>query len=852
MEDVATEPLALHRDSMEQQQVDWCSIQCGRSTKIEAEEGASVDVAFSCTRQDERCHGPCRPQARSRVHPRIAKESPIVLWQDRNIAVISKGPGWFVTLSRQMLDTKRRYLPELYSAHGVRDLVDSEFCEHLAHYIQGKFGEDEEYELANDPEYEFGIVHRLDIDTSGALLIGKTVKGFQHLRSMLFAHDLLKAYVCMVHGLLEATTDSIEAPIAFDEERNKSTISETDGKWAKSVYTVVARYRMPIDGRGFTLCRVQIVTGRTHQIRVHMASIGHPVVSDSKYCSFSANDRDWCPRLFLHASHVGFEDLDHVYHEVKAPLSKDLLFALGSLKEIENYDNTPDSNFCLSTSQLPSSVRPLCQAPVSRTSRDVRSAFRANSRRSASAPPAHWRQQEVYSGQRHRDCGSFHKGEFDLNLDVSVGCRADELHHAQDINTLAAQRVLRCVGDVWNRRRRATFDLGLRNRRPSERWRTAVERCADKIGTSVVEQPCALGRSRCMTSDSWHSSRDREHWGVDCVARVSRALGQRHDDWRHCGCIADGPWWAEDAWGEWHIAAESQPDSTDRSFWKAVEDCDQLSSRGASRLKGRSACWHDWDADARDWLAGEWESAQGWHCGTIAPSAMCKHGLTELDAGWHHRSAAGPPVRCLSLELDVGWQRDRSSRSSVGDRRNWKCESLWLQGGTPCSSVQCHGSCERDPEWCFSDVACSATDDDRNWERKLCWLCGGSVCPQPDDNGNAECNLCWEGCGVARSSSDDGRWELDADQWCDKVAHLSVKHLEHREVDASHGCGAVVPTAAGDGNWACDSGWRSAATVYTTADDQESWKERSSWRQGSVAGWAIEGWWCDNMRDAGW
>jgi len=270
----------------------------------------------------------------------VEREEPGILWQDTYVACISQGPGWNCAVSRNVDQDRAIYNDyQRLNHHDVHDIVNSGEREHLAHYVIKKWKDDKEFKLAASIEYAFGIAHRLDVDTSGCLLIAKNVDGMNLLREAFDKHTMFKEYICLCHGLVKNTTAEVEDPIATDENKNVSYISKEKGKWAKSIYTVMGRYRLNGQKGGkrgvFTLCRVRIITGRRHQIRVHMASIGHPLVSDSKYNdALYKADTLWCPRIFLHAWHVGFNDYNRQWKEVKAPLAKDLSRALRMLDEI--------------------------------------------------------------------------------------------------------------------------------------------------------------------------------------------------------------------------------------------------------------------------------------------------------------------------------------------------------------------------------------------------------------------------------------------------------------------------------------------------------------------------------------
>lgn len=123
-----------------------------------------------------------------------------------------------------------------------------------------------------------GIVHRLDRDTSGAILVVKDEKVHKHLALQFEERTVKKEYLAVVKGESELDSDKIDLPIGKDKrDRKKMAIRHDIGKNAVSIFEVIERFP------GYTLVRVILETGRTHQIRVHMKTIGHPVIADSEY-----------------------------------------------------------------------------------------------------------------------------------------------------------------------------------------------------------------------------------------------------------------------------------------------------------------------------------------------------------------------------------------------------------------------------------------------------------------------------------------------------------------------------------------------------------------------------------------
>lgn len=144
-----------------------------------------------------------------------------------------------------------------------------------------------------------GIVHRLDKDTSGLLIVAKNDFAHKSLAAQIKEHSFSREYEAVVYGVLKNDSGTIDAPIGRHKyDRKKMAVTQENSRNAVTHYEVLARYR------GFTHIRLKLETGRTHQIRVHMAYIGHPVAGDPVYgpIRLIKELHGQC----LHARHIGF------------------------------------------------------------------------------------------------------------------------------------------------------------------------------------------------------------------------------------------------------------------------------------------------------------------------------------------------------------------------------------------------------------------------------------------------------------------------------------------------------------------------------------------------------------------
>ena len=174
----------------------------------------------------------------------------------------------------------------------------------LANALAWHFGELGQAQGTDRP----GIVHRLDKDTSGLMLAAKRDEAQIALQDAIRHRAVDRRYLCLVHGWINQNTGLIDAPIARDaREPYKRTVSaHPSSKNAVTTFTVLERFDAgPLDD-GYTLVECKLFTGRTHQIRVHMAYIGHPVVGDPVYGRRAVRANRGLQRQFLHSYALAF------------------------------------------------------------------------------------------------------------------------------------------------------------------------------------------------------------------------------------------------------------------------------------------------------------------------------------------------------------------------------------------------------------------------------------------------------------------------------------------------------------------------------------------------------------------
>lgn len=181
--------------------------------------------------------------------------------------------------------------------------------------------------------YRPGIVHRLDKDTSGLLVVAKDDETHRRLVALLKRHEVKRTYLALVHGLFETREGTVEAPLGRDTGHRQKMAVAGGGRGREAVthFRVIKSWAAAGAGReGYSLLEVSLETGRTHQIRVHLAAIGHAVAGDATYGR--RHDRLEIGRQFLHSARLEFEHpITGEPVKAESPLPPDLAGALDRL-----------------------------------------------------------------------------------------------------------------------------------------------------------------------------------------------------------------------------------------------------------------------------------------------------------------------------------------------------------------------------------------------------------------------------------------------------------------------------------------------------------------------------------------
>lgn len=216
-----------------------------------------------------------------------------IIYEDENIVVIDKPAGITVNNS----DTTKK-------EQTVQDWVLNKFP---TFYSQSLVNKDQDFYNRS------GIVHRIDKETSGILLIAKNQESFENLQLQFKERKVKKTYLALVHGKVDSEEGEIVVPVGRLPWNRKRFGVLAGGKEAATVYRVISHVKFNITNKKtdeLTLLELEPKTGRTHQIRVHLKYFNHPIFADYLYAGrkVSREDRKILNRVFLHAHKISFSD----------------------------------------------------------------------------------------------------------------------------------------------------------------------------------------------------------------------------------------------------------------------------------------------------------------------------------------------------------------------------------------------------------------------------------------------------------------------------------------------------------------------------------------------------------------
>eukprot|EP00933_Yihiella_yeosuensis_P061077 TRINITY_DN63901_c0_g1_i1.p1 TRINITY_DN63901_c0_g1~~TRINITY_DN63901_c0_g1_i1.p1 ORF type:complete len:829 (+),score=195.34 TRINITY_DN63901_c0_g1_i1:270-2489(+) len=232
------------------------------------------------------------------------RDEPRLLYEDEDLAVVLKPSGWTSQPRPQGVDPTWARLKPLARRAQVAKLMTQDEPAPLQAWLLLQFGADPNCDASRDQTNDRGVVHRLEEETSGPLLVAKTSKGYEHARKQILL-GLQKDYVALVHGTFSSERGECHAPVDTSPYADTRCVrTDASGQPATTVWEAIAEYESPDKSERYTLVHCRMVTLRTHQLRVHLQHMGHPLVGDELYGAGSTPD--WCPRLFLHKLRIGF------------------------------------------------------------------------------------------------------------------------------------------------------------------------------------------------------------------------------------------------------------------------------------------------------------------------------------------------------------------------------------------------------------------------------------------------------------------------------------------------------------------------------------------------------------------
>lgn len=186
----------------------------------------------------------------------------------------------------------------------------------------------------------FGLVHRLDKETCGLMLLAKSEPAYWHFLKQFKKRNIKKKYLALVHGKVSPKKGSICLPIKRDPRNRKKFSVFVGGKMSETHYELINIYQNPKQKikskKYFSLLKIDLKTGRTHQIRVHFSHLHYPVAADQTYAGKKTrrSDHSWCPHLFLQSMSLSFVDHEESKHYFELDLNQKLKKALEQKLEV--------------------------------------------------------------------------------------------------------------------------------------------------------------------------------------------------------------------------------------------------------------------------------------------------------------------------------------------------------------------------------------------------------------------------------------------------------------------------------------------------------------------------------------
>jgi len=246
-----------------------------------------------------------------------------ILFEDEEVLVIDKPAGYTVNNAET---TKKDSTIQDWSEEYLKIEIPKG-------HVQKKFGE-VGWKAEDDFYYRGGIVHRLDKETSGVLILAKTPHAFVALQTQFREHIIKKVYTALSHGEIQPPEGEINVPVGRLPWNKKSFGIIPGGKESKTVYKVLELYSNPKTKEILSYVELYPQSGRTHQIRVHLKYINHPIFADFLYAGrkTSRNDRLLLQRVFLHAAKITFiHPITEKSMTIEAPLAPELASCLAHL-----------------------------------------------------------------------------------------------------------------------------------------------------------------------------------------------------------------------------------------------------------------------------------------------------------------------------------------------------------------------------------------------------------------------------------------------------------------------------------------------------------------------------------------